>query len=405
MIPGPMKNILIVNANVYDSGKRAARPGHVGIKDGRFDAVVFGGAPSPELVCGREVVDARGMTLYPGLVDVHTHGRCGSDFSTAGEEEMRRMAGSYAADGTTVIMPTLASDTPEGLREAARRITSSTFYGKGRPGSACFAGIHLEGSFINPKKRGAHDPSCIRLPDAAELSEFIDASGTPLHITSALELDRDGSFAAEALRRGATLALGHTCATYDESIRFAGRYRVSFTHLFNCMPPLHHRDGGPVLAAFGSDCYSELICDGLHIAPSMIAFAYRQLGPGRTSLITDSMSATNSPDGRYSIAGSGVTVKDGIALTDDGALAGSTLTLSRGVENLADFCGIPLDEAIFCATVNPAKEVGIYDICGSIDPGKRADLVFCEPSFDRGVRRLNIRRVICGGADAVRPAD
>ena len=97
-------------------------------------------------------------------------------------------------------------------------------------------------------------------------------------------------------------------------------------------------------------------------------------------------------------------MKDGIALTDDGALAGSTLTLCRGVENLADFCGITLDEAIFCATMNPAKEVGIDGFCGSIEPGKRADLIFCDPSCDHGMRRLNIRRVICGGAEAVRPA-
>jgi N-acetylglucosamine-6-phosphate deacetylase len=191
---------------------------------------------------------------------------------------------------------------------------------------------------------------------------------------------------------GATLLLGHTDATYEQAKR-AEKYGVSaYTHLFNAMPPLHHRDGGAVCAALTGECLAELICDGIHIAPQMIKLAYSLLGYRRTVLISDSMEATGCPDGEYAIAGTPVVVKNGIALTPEGALAGSTLTLDEAVNNLMHFCDIPLTDAILCATENPAKEVGIFDRVGSIDVGKRADLLVLDST-----QRLDIIKVMING--------
>ena len=167
---------------------------------------------------------------------------------------------------------------------------------------------------------------------------------------------------------------------------------TAYTHLFNAMPPLHHRDGGAVAACLMGDAYAELICDGIHIAPEMVNLAY-SLKKDRLVLISDSMEATGAADGEYSIAGNPVTVKNGKALTHDGALAGSTLTLDKAVQNLMDFCHIPLSRAIICATQAPAKEMGIFDTCGSIAVGKRADIIFA----DMDEQRFNIRQVMLRG--------
>jgi N-acetylglucosamine-6-phosphate deacetylase len=236
--------------------------------------------------------------------------------------------------------------------------------------------VHLEGRYLNVKKRGAHAENMLAPLTADELLRF--AMKKALHISAAFELDIDGSFSRAALGIGATLGLGHTLATYAEAKKAEENGVTSYTHLFNAMPPLHHRDGGAVAACLLGNGYAELICDGIHIAPEMIALAYKCKGAEGISLISDSMEATGCADGEYSIAGNPVTVKDGKALTHDGALAGSTLTLDEAVQNLVDFCSIPLTDAILCATETPAKQMGIFDFCGSIDVGKKADILFCD---------------------------
>ena len=331
-------------------------------EDGRFT-----GIGTSDCDADTRVIDARGRTVLPGLIDVHTHGRAGFDFSTASVEQMQVMKDSYLAGGVTTVFPTLASDTAKGWEQAISRVQA-----------VGFDGIHLEGRYLNPTKRGAHPTHLLAPLDPAELDDFLGLIRIPCHITAAFELDHDGSFAECALRHGATLGLGHTAASAHEARLALSRGVTAFTHLFNAMPPLHHREGGAVAVALCEEGYGELIVDGMHICPDMISLAYRCLGKERTVLITDSMEATGCADGEYAIAGQPVVVKDGKALTLDGVLAGSTLNLWDAVKNLMRFASVPFAEAVRCATLNPAMEVGIERFVGSIEVGKRADLVLVD---------------------------
>lgn len=362
----------IYGGYIYDTERRDFFRGDLMIVDGIIEAVLREGDAIPQ--CDHEI-DAGGKMLLPGLVDVHTHGRSGYDFNTAEEEGMRHMAQSYLRSGVTTLMPTLASAPFKDLCVAADRIMSLSQTEKG----SCFAGVHLEGRFLNPDKRGAHAAELLAFPNAQELQDLLMHMPVPCHISAAWELDEDGSFAAAAKAHGATMGMAHTCADTAQAKLAMDRGVISFTHLFNAMPPLHHRAGGAACVALTEvDAYAELICDGMHICPEMVKLAYLCKGDDRLILITDSMEATGGEDGEYSIAGMKVIVKDGKALTTDGALAGSTLSLLDGVKNLAKFAGIPFAHALRCATYTPARMVGIDHLVGSLESGKQADILIAS---------------------------
>lgn len=377
---------VIKNGLVYENNSQSFEALDIVCENGIITSLSDTEASTPD---GAYTIDASGMYVFSGLVDVHTHGRAGYDFLNADMSALEAMACDYARRGVTTVMPTLASAPYEEMMEAAERINLFKPSAKG----AELCGVHIEGRYLNSKRAGAHAPELLSALDPCELEHSAIRNAKRLHISGAYELDGGFAFCKRALELGATLGLGHTDASYGQAIE-AEKHGVSaYTHLFNAMPPLHHRDGGAVCAALLTDAYAELICDGIHVAPEMVALAYKAKGAKRLSLISDSMEATGCEDGEYSIAGNPVRVSGGIARTPQGALAGSTLTLDEAVRNLMRFANIPITKAIVCATEAPARQMGMYDVCGSVDTGKKADLVLCTPDDTK----FDIRRVILRG--------
>ncbi len=379
-------SLLIKNVNVYHSDSMRFIPGALYVCDGVIAGVYCQGDALPESPA--RVIDGGGCYLAPGLVDTHTHGIAGGDFISADTDKMTEMARAYLRGGVTSVMPTLASAPYDEMLASVQRISNAV-----QTGADCgiFRGVHVEGRYLNAAKRGAHAPDLLAALDADELDALIGAAKGAVHLSAAFELDEDGAFAARALSLGATLGLAHTTANYAQAKLAISRGVNNFTHLFNAMPPLHHRDGGAVCAAFDSDVFAELIVDGVHVSPEMVALAYRNKKQ-QLVLITDSMEATDCADGEYSIAGMPVTVKNGRAMTHDGAIAGSTLHLLDGVKNLASFAGIPFEHALYCATKAPALATGLDAIIGSLECGKRADMLLLNADFD-------VECVWCGGKE------
>ena len=380
---------LYKNARIYhcnDSGEACFKSGWVLTRDEIIEAVGIG-EPTGDLGCFDETVDLGGDMFIPGLIDVHTHGRAGGDFNSADTDMMVKMSRSYLESGVTSVMPTLASDTMDGLRRSIVSIAEAKSRGAGN-----FIGVHLEGRYLAPNKRGAHSEKLLAPLARDEIESLIlimKATGAA-HVSAALELDSDGAFIESVMANGATLGLAHTDATYAQAQEAFERGAVSLTHTYNAMSPFHHRDGGAVGAGLLNEkVYCELIVDGFHVSPEAVKLAYK-LKKEKLVLITDSMEATGMADGEYSIAGLPVTVKDGKARTHEGAIAGSTLTLIDGVKNLAEFADISFETAVYNATAAPAKMLGVFDRVGSIEKGKIANMLVLD-------NELNVREVIFEG--------
>jgi N-acetylglucosamine-6-phosphate deacetylase len=380
--------ILFDNCKVFDSVSRVFKSRSILVGDGIILDLL---RANDRVYDVDSVIDCEGRQVLPGLVDIHTHGRAGGDFNTADADDMRAMARSYSDYGVTSLFPTLATAEFKDLCSQAELINSL----KGDTDGAEFLGVHLEGRYLNAAKSGAHNPDMLALPNTSELEEFCGYSKLPLRISASLELPGGDAFAEKAKECGAYLSLAHTSSTYAEAREIYRKHKVSFTHLYNAMSPLHHRDGGTVLAALESGGFCELICDGHHISPEMVAFTYRMIGMDRLVLISDSMAATAFPDGDYEISGNPVTVVDGIARTAGGNLAGSTLSLVNGVENLARFANIPIEDAIICATLTPARAVGLDHMIGKLAVGNRADFIIGSVSG----KHIEIDQVFVGGEE------
>ena len=361
-----MKNTFAIkNARVYRTDMRDFAPATVIVEDGKIKSLLAANA----CVCELDTVDGTGCLLAPGLVDTHTHGRIGYDFDSATVEQMKAMRRSYAEDGTTTVFATIASAPLAQIEEAIDNIREA--------GYGC---IHLEGRYLNSKRRGAHRADLLFPLDVTEFSTLLDRmAGMNIHITCAAELEGGEAFVKCAIEHGATVSLGHTDATFEEALDAVSWGVNSFTHTFNAMRPIHHREPGPVVAALTTEgVYAEVIADGFHLNPAIVKLSYLAKRPSHLTLITDSMSATRCADGEYAIAGEKVYVVGGKAINEEGNISGSTITLYQAVRNLMKFAGVSFAEALAYATIVPATEVGIDGITGSIDAGKTADLLLID---------------------------
>lgn len=329
-----------------------------------------------------EVIDAEGLLVLPGLVDIHSHGAAGEDFSDGNPEGLKKILQYEKRCGITSYCPTSMTFPKERLRQIFASIK-----GAQTEDGATVVGINMEGPFLDPAKKGAHVEKWIAAPDVAFVRELNqDADGLVRLVTLAPNMDGAEEFIKE-MHEEVCISLGHTAADYDCASRAMKLGAHHVTHLYNAMQPFGHRAPGLIGAAMDDpECMVELICDGYHIHPSAIRAAFRMFGPERVILISDSMRATGMKNGTYELGGQEVTVKDRKAVLKDGTLAGSATNLYGCMCKAVEF-GIPLEQAIMAATANPARSIGIFDRVGSIRIGKQADLLLVSEN-------LELKRVI-----------
>jgi len=329
-----------------------------------------------------EVIDAEGLLVLPGLVDIHSHGAAGEDFSDGNPEGLKKILQYEKRCGITSYCPTSMTFPKERLRQIFASIK-----GAQTEEGAKVVGINMEGPFLDPAKKGAHVEKWIAAPDVAFVRELNqDADGLVRLVTLAPNMDGAEEFIKE-MHEEVCISLGHTAADYDCASRAMKLGAHHVTHLYNAMQPFGHRAPGLIGAAMDDpECMVELICDGYHIHPSAIRAAFRMFGPERVILISDSMRATGMENGTYELGGQEVTVKDRKAVLKDGTLAGSATNLYGCMCKAVEF-GIPLEQAIMAATANPARSIGIFDRVGSIRIGKQADLLLVSEN-------LELKRVI-----------
>jgi N-acetylglucosamine-6-phosphate deacetylase len=318
--------------------------------------------------------DAQRITglLVPGFVDLHVHGGAGADFMDGTVEAVRRVCAFHARHGTVALAATTLSAPRAEITAAVSAAVAVSR--EPRPGEARVAGIHLEGPYLNPAEAGAQDPAALRAVDRGEVAEWLAAAGDlPVTMTVAPEVAGVLELIAELARR-VTFSLGHTEADEELTQRALAAGARRFTHLWNAMPPLHHRKPGIVGAALASpDAMLELIADGHHVHPLLLA-ACARLAPQRVALITDAMRAAGMPDGRYTLAALDVEVRAGCARLANGSLAGSLLTMDSAVRTMVRDAGLPLAHVLPLASEVPARALGLVDK-GRIAAGANADLV------------------------------
>ena len=305
-------NIKFENAYVYNTDKRCFEYGSL---------CFSGGFITKNLLFPDAVIDVAGGYLLPGFIDVHTHGRCGIDIMEANADMLGALSLAYAQTGTTTVYPTIMTAPIEKLEKAIDEIKKADRF-------ADFAGVHIEGPYISVKKPGCHDTSVIRKPSYDEIKELAKRI-LPLrtHLTIAPEEDEENiieRFTERFAKCGGTVGIGHTNCTAKVAYEAVEKGAVSFTHTFNAMTPINHREPGAAGAALTANAYAEFICDGIHVAPEVISMAYhaKEHQGDKFVLVTDSLSPAGLPDGDYEMNGIRFTLDHGKCATPEGVIVG-----------------------------------------------------------------------------------
>lgn len=377
--------MLYSNAYVFQ-GKEGFIKGGLRVTDGRI-AQVIRGENGPDVTDRDPETDLHGMYVIPGLVDIHSHGNSGCDFSDGSLEGLKVMGGFDAQHGITSFLPTSMTLPYDRLETAF--LTAKRYREEWDGTSSRLAGIHMEGPFFSEKKKGAQNNAYLRLPDADAVMRLQDACGGLIRI---VDVAPELPGAEEFIRKTAQhcrVSVAHTDASYEEAVRAFDTGALHVTHLFNAMPSLHHRKPGVIGAAAERDSVTvELICDGLHVHPSVIRLAFK-LFAGRICMVSDSLRCCGMPDGDYDLGGQTVYLRNGEARLADGTLAGDVSDLYSDMVNAIRF-GISAEQAVMSATITPAAAIGADHEIGSLEEEKLADFVVCD-------RDWNILQVVIGG--------
>ncbi|MEU7358347.1 MULTISPECIES: N-acetylglucosamine-6-phosphate deacetylase [Streptomyces] len=328
-------------------------------------------------------IDVTGHWLVPGFVDIHNHGGGGASFSGTAEQILTAVH-THRVHGTTTLVASTVTDEMDLLVRQAGLLSELAEQGD-------IAGIHFEGPFISPCRKGAHSEKLLRDPDPAEVRKLIDAArGKAKMVTLATELPGGIDSVRLLVEHGVLAAIGHTDAGYEQTVEAIDAGATVATHLFNAMPALNHRAPGPIAALLEDERVTvELINDGVHLHPAALELAFRHAGADRVAFITDAMDAAGIGDGRYMLGPLEVEVSEGVArLVEGGSIAGSTLTLDRAFQRAVTVDKLSVEDAVTALSANPARLLGLSDRVGSLEPGKDADLVLLDADFAlKGVMR------------------
>ena len=314
------------------------------------------GNPLPD---DSENLDLCGGMLIPGLVDIHTHGALGMD-SMSDDLDFPAWRKYMLANGITTFFPTTVTESENKIEESLERLKDAD-------------GVYLEGPYINSANRGAHDEKLIRIIDMELMDKIADRLKI---VTLAPEFEENMAAISKLTAKGVKVSLGHSSADYETAKKAFDNGATQLVHTFNAMAPLTHREPNMIGAALDDEkVFCEVISDGVHLHPAIVRILSKLLGPKRMLLISDSMSATGLSDGEYILGGLKVIVKDSVARTEYGAIAGSTKNIMQMMRSAVSF-GVPLEEAVEMATLTPARAAGIDSDVGSIEKGKIANMIW-----------------------------
>lgn len=372
------ERILIDNAHVF-TAVHDWNPGWL-LTEGKRIRLMGAGQP-PEFSDGEVTrrVDAAGKRLLPGLIDLHVHGAMGYEAMDASVEGLQAMAQFYARHGVTGFLPSTWTASGGDIRAVLDSM--STVMGPALGGAAVL-GVHLEGPYLNPARCGAQDAELIRRADRREALDFLE-TGLVRLIAIAPEYEENLWLIDECVRRGVTVSMGHTAATYEQVQTAVAHGLKHATHCYNAMTGLGHRELGTVGAAMSiPQITCELIADNIHVHPGAQQILVRAKGPDGVVLVTDAVRGVGLPDGEYRIDHRTITIRNGGAYLPGGTLAGSTLTMERALRNVLAATDLTLKEGWRMSSLNAAREIGISAAKGSLEVGKDADLVLMDADFN-----------------------
>ncbi len=371
------------NARIFGSDFRF-HTGAFEVKDGLFGAVLPDAVPA-------DAIDLKGATVIPGLIEVHSHGNSGADFSDGDYEGLKAMARFYASCGVTSFAPASMTLPYEVLAKAFA--TGKKLKEEAPEGCARIMGIQMEGPYFSYKKRGAQNPDYLKEPDFEGFKALYEGCDGLVRIVDiAPELPGAAEFVEKA-KELCTVSIAHTDSDYDHAKAAIDAGVTHLTHLYNAMPGINHRNPGVIPAAVeNKNVRAEIICDGLHIHPAAVRMAFSMFGGERMIIISDSGRCAGQPDGTtFELGGQMATLTDGVARLADGTIACSATNMYQCLLNCISW-GIREEDVIRACTYNPACALGAQDKVGSIETGKLADFVICNADYSN-------RRVFIGGKE------
>lgn len=366
----------IINARIF-TPENILEHHEIILKDGKILDII----PSEKASLKREtdpsVIDAAGLMITPGLIDIHVHGCMGADSMDGSPAALQTMSTFMIQHGVTSFYATTVTNPQKEILHALDVVHDC----KNRLDGAQIEGVHIESPYINAAYKGAQNPAFLREPQQKEYAEWMERDVVRL-ITIAPELTGADDMIRYCIRKNAVISIGHSSATFEQVIHAADLGASQATHLFNGMAGLHHREPGTVGAAlYDERIFTQIISDGIHLHPAIVDLIIRVKGIERVILITDAMRAAGLADGEYDLGGQQVTVAKGAARIANGSLAGSTLALDQAIRNTMEFTGLPFHSVLQMASSTPAAAMGISGTKGSIKIGHDADLTFFDKEY------------------------